>query len=47
MNEDGATAMEYGLIAALISVGIIAAVTAVSGSVQTNLYSAIEALIVS
>ena len=47
MNDDGATAMEYGLIAALISVGIIAAVTAVSGSVQTNLYSAIAALVAS
>lgn len=28
-NEDGATAIEYGLIAALIGVAIIAAVTAV------------------
>ena len=46
MNDDGATAIEYGLIAGLISVGIIAAVTAVSTSVQTNLYSAIEALVV-
>lgn len=39
--------MEYGLIAALISVGIIGAVSAVSGSVQDNLYEAIEALVVS
>ena len=45
MSKDGATAMEYGLIAALISVGIIGAVTAVSASVQTNLYSAIAALV--
>ena len=33
MNDDGATAIEYGLIAALIAVVIIAAVT----SVGTNL----------
>lgn len=46
MSEDGAAAMEYGLIAGLISVGIVVAVTAVSNSVQTNLYSAIEALVV-
>jgi pilus assembly protein Flp/PilA len=32
-NEDGATAIEYGLIAALIGVAIIVAVT----SVGTNL----------
>jgi pilus assembly protein Flp/PilA len=32
-NEDGATAIEYGLIAALIGVAIIAAVT----TVGTNL----------
>jgi pilus assembly protein Flp/PilA len=33
-NEDGATAIEYGLIAALIGVAIIAAVGAVGGSLQ-------------
>lgn len=31
-NEDGATAIEYGLIAALIGVAIIGAVGAVGGS---------------
>jgi pilus assembly protein Flp/PilA len=31
-DESGATAIEYGLIAALIAVAIIAAVTAVGGS---------------
>ena len=46
LSENGAAAIEYGLIAGLISVGIIVAVTAVSGTVQTNLYSAIEALVV-
>lgn len=45
MSEDGATAIEYGLIAALISVFIIGALSAVSASVQTKLYSAIAALV--
>ena len=31
-NEDGATAIEYGLIAALIAVAIITAVTSLGGS---------------
>jgi pilus assembly protein Flp/PilA len=35
-NEDGATAIEYGLIAALIAVAIISAVTAVGGSLTTT-----------
>jgi len=34
-DESGATAIEYGLIAALISVGIIAAATALGNSLQT------------
>lgn len=34
-DESGATAIEYGLIAALISVGIITAATAAGGSLQT------------
>lgn len=33
-DEDGVTAIEYGLIAALIAVAIIAAVTAVGGQLQ-------------
>lgn len=36
-DEDGATAIEYGLIAALIAIGILAAMTALGGSV-TGLY---------
>lgn len=32
-NEKGATAIEYGLIAALVSVAAIGAMTAVGGSV--------------
>ena len=33
-NEDGATAIEYGLIAALIAVAIIGSVTTVGGSLN-------------
>ncbi|MBT8472661.1 MAG: Flp family type IVb pilin [Marinicaulis sp.] len=33
-DEEGATAIEYGLIAALIAVTIIAALNAVSGSLS-------------
>ena len=40
-NEDGATAIEYGLIAALIGVAIIAAVSAVGGSL-TGTFNAIS-----
>ena len=35
-DESGATAIEYGLIAALISVVIIAAVTTVGGNLKTT-----------
>ena len=35
-NESGATAIEYGLIAALIAVAIIGAVSSVGGSVETT-----------
>ena len=35
-NESGATAIEYGLIAALISVTIIAAVTSLGGQLRTT-----------
>lgn len=33
-NEEGATALEYGLLAALIAVAIIGSVQALSGAVQ-------------
>lgn len=39
-DESGATAIEYGLIAALISVGIIAAATALGGNLS-NLFNGI------
>lgn len=34
-NESGATAIEYGLIAGLIGVGIITAATALGGNIST------------
>ncbi|UUP17727.1 Flp family type IVb pilin [Nitratireductor thuwali] len=36
-DESGATAIEYGLIAALIAVGIIAGANALSGSIDNTL----------
>ena len=33
-DEDGATAIEYGLIAALIAVGLIAALTSLGDSLE-------------
>ena len=38
-NEEGATAIEYGLIAALIAVVILNAVTALGAKVKTNFNS--------
>ena len=35
-DESGATAIEYGLIAALIAVAIIAALNALSGNLQNT-----------
>ena len=35
-DESGATAIEYGLIAALIAVVIIAAVTVLGGEIKTS-----------
>jgi pilus assembly protein Flp/PilA len=43
-NEDGATAIEYGLIAALIGVAIILAVQAVGTSLQGTFNSVAAAL---
>jgi pilus assembly protein Flp/PilA len=40
-DENGATAIEYGLIAAIIGVGIAASVSALSGNL-TNLYAKIN-----
>ena len=40
-NEVGATAIEYGLIAALISVAIIAAVSAVGGNLN-NVFGSVS-----
>ena len=43
-DESGATAIEYGLIAALIAVGIIAAATTLGNSLS-NLFNTIESTI--
>jgi pilus assembly protein Flp/PilA len=43
-NELGATAIEYGLIAALIAVAIIVAVTSVGTSLQATFTSVAAAL---
>ena len=40
-DESGATAIEYGLIAALIAVGIIAAATTLGGGLS-NLFNTIS-----
>ena len=41
-DESGATAIEYGLIAALIAVGLIAALMALGGALQ-QIFNAISA----
>ncbi len=38
-DESGATAIEYGLIAALVSVGIITGATALGSSINTTFES--------
>ena len=43
-NEDGATAIEYGLIAAGISVAIIAVVQTLGGNLNTTFTSVSTAL---
>jgi pilus assembly protein Flp/PilA len=42
LNESGATAIEYGLIVALIAVTIIAGLTSLSGAVNQDLYTVIQ-----
>jgi pilus assembly protein Flp/PilA len=43
-QEDGATAIEYGLIAALVSVVIITALTLLGGNLQTTFTNIATAL---
>ncbi|MBO6796190.1 Flp family type IVb pilin [Maricaulis sp.] len=43
-DESGATAIEYGLIAALIAVVIIGAVTALGAGVSGNMQTVADAL---
>ena len=40
-DESGATAIEYGLIAALVSIAAITALQAMSGSIQ-NIYNTVK-----
>lgn len=44
-NESGATAIEYGLIAALISVAIITAATTLGGNVAATFDSVSDQLV--
>ncbi len=44
-DESGATAIEYGLIAALVSVAAITALTAMGGSLQTMFTTVSNALL--
>lgn len=44
-REDGATAIEYGLIAALISVVIISAVTLIGGNLE-ELFNTVSSALV-
>jgi len=41
-EEDGVTAIEYGLIAALIAVAIVVAVTAVGSKLNTTFETVVE-----
>jgi len=43
-EEDGVTAIEYGLIAALIAIAIIAALIAVGGGLNTIFGRVVDAL---
>jgi pilus assembly protein Flp/PilA len=40
-GDSGVTAIEYGLIASLISIGIIAAVTVIGTTLKANFYGPI------
>jgi pilus assembly protein Flp/PilA len=42
-DESGVTAMEYGLIAGLISIGIVTAVTTIGTTIATNFFGPIAA----
>ncbi len=44
-DEDGVTAIEYGLIAALIAVVIIGAVTIVGGELKTTFTAVSDAMV--
>jgi len=44
-DETGATAIEYGMIAATISIGIVAGVTGIGSTIKTKFYAGLEAVL--
>ena len=42
-NESGVTAIEYGLIAALISIAIVSSVTVIGTTISANFFGPISA----
>jgi pilus assembly protein Flp/PilA len=42
-DESGVTAIEYGLIAGLISIGIVSAVTSIGTTISANFFGPIAA----
>ena len=44
-DENGATAIEYGMIAVMISIAIVAGVTGIGNTIQTKFYAGLEALL--
>jgi pilus assembly protein Flp/PilA len=42
-DESGVTAIEYGMIAALISIGIVSAVTQIGTTISANFFGPIAA----
>jgi len=43
-NEEGQTMAEYGVVLAVITLGIIAALTALSGGIRAALQGVVEAI---
>ena len=43
-NEEGQTMAEYGVVLAVITLGIIAALTALSGGIRAALYDVVTAV---
>ena len=43
-DENGATAIEYGMIAFMISIAIVAGVTGIGSTIQTKFYDGLTSL---